>query len=55
MTAAAGTVRGRQTGSRSAIVKFFKAGKPPVPAEETIEIYTFTSAADESKGGRLSP
>jgi predicted dehydrogenase len=35
------------------IVKFFKTGKPPVPAEETIEIYAFMSAADESraKGG----
>ena len=31
------------------IVKFFKTGKPPVPAEETIEIYAFMSAADESK------
>jgi predicted dehydrogenase len=31
------------------IVKFFKTGKPPVSAEETIEIYAFMSAADESK------
>ena len=31
------------------IVKFFKAGKAPVPAEETIEIFAFMSAADESK------
>jgi predicted dehydrogenase len=31
------------------IVKFFKTGTPPVPAEETIEIYAFMSAADESK------
>jgi predicted dehydrogenase len=31
------------------VVKFFKTGKPPVPAEETIEIYAFMSAADESK------
>jgi predicted dehydrogenase len=31
------------------IVKFFKTGKPPVPAEETIEIYAFMSAADESR------
>ena len=30
------------------IVKFFKTGKPPVSAEETIEIYAFMSAADES-------
>lgn len=31
------------------IVKFFKTGKPPVSAEETIEIYAFMEAADESK------
>ncbi len=31
------------------IVKFFKTGKPPVPAEETIEIFAFMSAADESE------
>ena len=31
------------------IVKFFKTGKPPVPAEETIEMFAFMSAADESK------
>ena len=31
------------------IVKFFKTGKPPVQAEETIEIYAFMEAADESK------
>ncbi len=31
------------------IVKFFKTGDPPVPAEETIEIFAFMSAADESK------
>lgn len=31
------------------IVKFFKTGKPPVPSEETIEIYAFMSAADESE------
>jgi predicted dehydrogenase len=36
------------------IVKFFKTGKSPVPAEETLEIYAFMEAADESKrqGGR---
>ncbi|MHC4570103.1 MAG: Gfo/Idh/MocA family protein [Planctomycetota bacterium] len=34
--------------------KFFKTGKVPVPAEETIEIFAFMSAADASKeqGGR---
>jgi predicted dehydrogenase len=31
------------------IVKFFKSGKPPVSPEETIEIYAFMAAADESK------
>lgn len=31
------------------IVSFFNTGKPPVPAAETIEIYAFMSAADESK------
>ncbi len=31
------------------IVKFFKTGKPPVTAEETLEIYAFMETADESK------
>lgn len=31
------------------ITEFFKTGKPPVSAEETIEIYAFMSAADLSK------
>jgi predicted dehydrogenase len=36
------------------IVKFFKTKTPPVSAEETIEIYAFMSAADESEkqGGK---
>ncbi len=36
------------------ICKFFKTGKPPVAAEETIEIFAFMEAADESRrqGGR---
>jgi len=36
------------------IVKFFRTGKPPVSAEETLEILAFMEAADESKrqGGR---
>ncbi|ODT97932.1 MAG: dehydrogenase [Planctomycetes bacterium SCN 63-9] len=36
------------------IVKFFKTGKPPVSAEETIEMFAFMEAADESKrqGGK---
>ncbi len=31
------------------IVKFFKTGKPPVSREETLEIFAFMEAADESK------
>jgi predicted dehydrogenase len=31
------------------IVKFFKTGKPPVPAAETLEIYAFMEASDESR------
>ncbi len=36
------------------IVKFFETGKAPVTAEETLEIYAFMEAADESKrqGGK---
>jgi predicted dehydrogenase len=36
------------------ICKFFESGKPPVMAEETLEIYAFMEAADESKrqGGK---
>ena len=36
------------------IVKFFRSGKPPVTADETLEIYAFMEAADESKrqGGK---
>jgi hypothetical protein len=31
------------------IVRFFRSGKSPVAAEETLEIYAFMEAADESK------
>ena len=31
------------------IVKFFQTGVPPVPAEETLEMFAFMEAADESK------
>ncbi|MEY2725488.1 MAG: hypothetical protein RLZZ458_1355 [Planctomycetota bacterium] len=31
------------------IVKFFRSGKPPVSAAETLDIYAFMEAADESK------
>ena len=30
-------------------VKFFKTGKPPVDARETLEMFAFMEAADESK------
>ena len=32
-----------------AIAKFFKTGVPPVTEDETLEIYAFMEAADESK------
>jgi hypothetical protein len=31
------------------IARFFQSGKAPVSAEETIEMFTFMEAADESK------
>lgn len=31
------------------LIKFFKTGKPPVTAEETIDIYAIMEAADDSK------
>ena len=36
------------------VVKFFETGQPPVSAEETLEIFAFMEAADESKrqGGK---
>lgn len=37
------------------IAKFFKTGKPPVSAEETIEILAFMEAADESKRQNGAP
>ena len=39
------------------VVKYFNTGIPPVTAEETLEIFTFMEAADESKrrgGARVS-
>lgn len=33
----------------AAIAQFFRTGEPPVPAAETIELYAFMEAADESK------
>jgi hypothetical protein len=37
------------------IAKFFQSGKPPVSAAETLEIYAFMEAADESKRQGGSP
>lgn len=37
------------------ICKFFRTGKPPVSAEETIEIFAFMAAADESKARDGAP
>lgn len=39
------------------VMKFFQTGKPPVSAEETIEIFAFMEAADESqrRGGEWVP
>jgi predicted dehydrogenase len=37
------------------ICKFFRTGKPPVSAEETLEIFAFMEAADESKRQGGSP
>jgi hypothetical protein len=31
------------------ICKFYRSGKPPVSAEETVELFAFMEAADESK------
>ena len=37
------------------VLKFFQTGKPPVPNEETLEIFAFMDAAQRSKeqGGKL--
>ncbi len=37
------------------IARFFESGIPPVKAEETLEIYTFMAAADESKRKKGCP
>jgi predicted dehydrogenase len=37
------------------ICKFFRTGRPPVSAEETIEIFAFMAAADESKARDGAP
>ena len=37
------------------VIKFFKTGNVPVPPEETIDIFAFMSAADESKARNGAP
>ena len=37
------------------IVKFYQTGQPPVSAEETIDLYAFMEAADESKRQGFMP
>ncbi len=37
------------------VVKFFQTGKAPVSPEETLEIYTFMTAADQSKAAGGTP
>ena len=37
------------------IVRFFQTGKPPVPNEETLEIYAFMDAAQRSKEAGGAP
>ena len=43
----------RNYSSNTAIVKFFQTGVPPVPNEETLEIFSFMDAAlrNKQKGG----
>jgi hypothetical protein len=56
-TQAKGTV-GKSEGYKPLVVeicKFFKTGKAPVSAEETIEIFAFMEAADESKRQNGAP
>ena len=53
-----GMVKGKSSGYKplvDEIVKFFQTGKAPVSVEETIEIYAFMSAADESKALEGAP
>ena len=37
------------------IARFFKTRKPPVSAEETIELFAFMEAAEESKRQKGAP
>ncbi len=49
------TEGGDYTGMLEAIIQFFQTGIPPVSAEDTLEIYAFMEAADESKRRGGSP
>jgi hypothetical protein len=37
------------------MVEFFRTGRPPVPNEETLEIFAFMDAAQRSKGQGGTP
>jgi predicted dehydrogenase len=53
-----GMTKGKSSGYKplvDEIIRFFKTGKVPVSAEETIEIYAFMSAADVSKSQNSAP
>jgi hypothetical protein len=47
-------LKGDYTPFLKEVIKFLQTGVAPVPAEETLEIYAFMEAADESKrqGGK---
>ena len=48
-TAGPAAKRSSYYGLVSAVIEFFRTGKPPVPIEETVEIMAFMEAADVSK------
>jgi predicted dehydrogenase len=48
-SAVQGKIKGGYDQTVTEICKFFKTGEPPVRREESIEIYAFMEAADESK------
>jgi hypothetical protein len=48
-------MNGGETTLMKEIVKFFQTGKPPVPNEETLEIFSFMDAAQRSKAAGGAP
>jgi hypothetical protein len=48
-------MKANYTGMLREIVKFFETGKPPVPNEETLEIFAFMDAAQRSKAAGGKP